>query len=170
MGAARTWISVLWIAAFVGGCHRDTDASSAGAQAVAPSAPSSAPPVEAATTGIVWALEGKPSTTFPMAKRGEFELWIVAHNLGPDTEDTARNGLRYRVNGQESLMLVMAFNNGARERTWSALPPGQTLREARGGTTESDVGESLFPTPGAYHLTIEMMGRVVAALDVRVLP
>jgi hypothetical protein len=68
------------------------------------------------------------------------------------------------------MMLAMAFNNGLRERTWSALPPGQTLREARGGTTEPDVGESLFPTPGAYHLTIETFGRVVAALDVRVLP
>ena len=168
----RRWSALLLLAALSIGCHRDADASRGATEVASSPAPSSPPPVEAAplTTGIAWELVATPSATFPMAKRGDFELWIVAHNLGPGVQDTARDRLAYRVNGKESMMLAMAFGNGGREREWSALPPGKTLREARGGSTDPSFGQSLFPAPGDYHLTIEELGRLVAALDVHVSP
>ncbi len=120
--------------------------------------------------GIAWELTADPSTTLPMAKRGEFVLWIVAHNPSSAVADTERNALSYEVDGVQSMMLAMAFGNGGRARTWSALPPGETLREARGGRTDPTFGESLFPRPGDYHLAIRLRGRVVATLDVRISP
>jgi hypothetical protein len=128
----------------------------------ASSAPITADPIE-------WQLT-TPVTTFPMGDRGAFELWIVAHNAGTPPADTRRNGLEYLVNGQPSRMLAMAFGNGGRERRWAALPPGETVREARGGPTDPSFGQGLFPAPGDYDFTLQQDGRVVAKLHVRVAP
>jgi hypothetical protein len=157
---------------FSGGCHRDTEPGRAGTVGVPPAASSAsvAPPREAGDGGIAWDLTAEPSTAFPMAKRGDFKLWIVARNDAPAVADTERDALRYEVNGSESTMLEMAFGNGGRDRRWYALPPTQTLREARGGSTDPTFGESLFPHPGDYRLTLRREGRVVATLDVRVSP
>jgi hypothetical protein len=104
-----------------------------------------------------------------MADRGTFELWIVAHNAGTLPTDTQRHGLAFQVNGKGSLSLSMAFGNGLRERRWSALAPGDTVREARGGPTDPVFGEELFPSPGDYELGMLQGGRVLATLKVRVL-
>jgi hypothetical protein len=118
---------------------------------------------------IDWELTA-PTTTLPMADRGGFELWIVARNASTRPADTRRDGLEYTVNGHPSLMLSMAFGNGLREARWTALPPGETLREARGGPTEPGIGQGLFPAPGDYDLALRQDRRVVAALHVRVVP
>lgn len=119
---------------------------------------------------IAWELTAEPSAILPMARRGDFALWIVAHNVSPGVTDTSRDGLSYEVNGVESTMLEMAFGNGGRERRWGALPPGETVREARGGRSDPSFGESLFPRPGDYHVVARQRGHVVATLDVRIAP
>jgi len=175
-------MSLFSLAILLSGCHRESDPSHATVDG-APSAVASAAPTgdnrdgsvaeaaaAAATATIAWDLTAEPSTAFPMRKRGEFELWIVARNDAPTIADTERNALRYEVNGQDSMMLTMAFDNGARDRRWRALPPGETLREARGGSGDPTFGQELFPAPGDYHLRLRRDGQVVAGLDVRVSP
>jgi hypothetical protein len=135
----------------------------------APLSPSSKPAVEAPTGAdpIEWQLTAS-ATTLRMEDRGELELWIVAHNIGLHVADTRRDGLEYLVNGRPSFVLPMAFGNGVREERWSALRPGDTVREARGGPTEPDIGRELFPAPGDYDLTLRQDGHSVASLHVRV--
>jgi hypothetical protein len=171
-------MSLLSLAVLLGGCHRDADRTHTVSDATPAAAPGASldplgardaePPT--VTGRIAWELAAAPSASFPMSKRGEFELWIVARNGGPTVEDTERDALSYEVNGRTSLMLALAFGNGGRDRRWAALPPGQTLREARGGKTDPTFGESLFPTPGEYRLTLRQGDRVVATLGVRVVP
>lgn len=176
---SRAWLTTA-LAGLAVACSRapttaaaeDTTAgipSAARSAAVATSAaitPSAAP----ATVGepIEWQLTGAPATTLSMADRGTFELWIVAHNTGTVTADTQRHRLTFQVNGNGSLSLSMAFGNGARERRWNALAPGDTVREARGGSTDPVFGEELFPSPGDYELAMLQGGRTVATLNVRI--
>jgi hypothetical protein len=108
------------------------------------------------------------SASFPMSASDEFELWIVARNIGQQVADTRRDQLEYLVNGRASLLLPMAFGNGARGERWMALPPGATIREARGGPGEPSLGRALFPAPGDYDLTLRQDGRTVASVRVRV--
>jgi hypothetical protein len=136
--------------------------------ATSPSTPAPpAPPAAITADPIEWQLTA-PVTTFAMADRGTFELWIVAHNAGTRPADTRRDGLEYLVNGQPALVLAMAFGNGLREMRWAALPPGETLREARGGPSEPSIGQRLFPGPGDYDLALHQDGHAVASLHVSV--
>jgi hypothetical protein len=137
------------------------------ASSTAPSAPSTAPSATAAEP-VEWQLTATPATLFPMADRGTFQLWIVAHNAGTVPADTERHRLAFQVNGKGSHSLSMAFGNGLRERRWNALAPGDTVREARGGPSDPVFGEELFPSAGDYELAMLQGGRVVATLNVRV--
>jgi hypothetical protein len=192
MKAWLSSISLLSLSLISAGCHRDTDAPRSGtdhdsapseaslAAVTAAASEASLPVVTVAASdaslaavtvdGIAWELTADPSTTLPMAKRGEFKLWIVARNVSSAIADTHRHGLSFEVNGAGSIMLDMAFGNGGRVPTWSALPPGENLREARGGSYDPSFGESLFPGPADYLLTLRQRGRVVATLDVRISP
>ncbi len=136
------------------------------APSTAPSATSTAQPATA-TDPVEWQLTAA-ATTFPMADRGTFELWIVAHNAGTVPADTERHRLAFQVNGKGSHSLSMAFGNGLCERRWNALAPGDTVREARGGPADPAFGEGLFPSPGDYELGMLQGGRVLATLKVRV--
>lgn len=116
---------------------------------------------------IEWQLMAS-STTFTMSARGDFMLWIVARNTGEQPADTRRDRLEYLVNDHPSFDLPMAFGNGLREERWLALPPDETIREARGGPNDASFGRALFPAPGAYDLSLRQGGRTVASLRVHV--
>jgi hypothetical protein len=139
-----------------------TPSTSASAAVAAPGAPSA--------DLVVWQLGADPGTTLPMSARGGFALSIVARNDGPRAVDTRRDRLAFLVNGRPSMMLSMAFGNGARERRWSALAPGDTVREARGTSADPSFGAALFPAPGDYAIAIEQDGRPVAHVQVRISP
>jgi hypothetical protein len=132
-------------------------------------APATSRPAAPATDPIVWKL-ATPGTTLPFSARGTFELWIVARNAGAATADTRRDALEFLVAGQPSMMLAMAFGNGAREQRWAALSPGDSVQEARGSASDPAFGTELFPSPGAYDFALRQDGRVVASLRVHVTP
>lgn len=132
---------------------------------VGPSVASAQPHADAGVgaSSVAWRLTSEPATaTITMSQRRGFRLWMEARNAGPRTADTERDRVEWSLNGERSMMLDLAWGNGAREHAWYALPPGGHVREAR------DMGEHLFPAPGSYELAMRLDGRVVARLRVRV--
>lgn len=116
-----------------------------------------------AAPSIAWRLTSEPAAaTITMAQRRSFRLWMEARNTGSRTVDTGRDQVEWFLNGQASMTADMAWGNGVRELTWSALPPGARVREAR------DMAEHLFPSPGSYELVMRLAGRDVARLRVQV--
>jgi hypothetical protein len=154
----------------VGGCdHRDGPAPSrteppASTGIVVP------PTLVDAGDPIMWQLTADPATRLKMAGRGAFTLWMVAHNAGARATDTRRDSLEYLVNGRPSLTLAMAYGNGLREVRWTALEPGDTVRDGRGSSSDPTFGTSLFPAPGDYELVLKQDGRAAASLLVRIDP
>src|SRR5277367_2907027 len=109
--SSRAWLAMA-IAGLAVACSRaPVPAAAAEDTATPPPTPSTA---ASATPGdpIEWQLTATPASTFPMADRGAFELWIVAHNAGTVPTDTQRHRLAFQVNGKGSLSLSMAFGNG----------------------------------------------------------
>lgn len=116
-------------------------------------------------TGAVlgWELLGS-ANPLTMSQRASFRLTVAVTNRGRGTADPGRDVLRFRVNGQDSMALDMAFGNGLRSTEWSRLPPGRRVTDAR------DMGETIFPRPGEYTLELVAGEQVVATLRVRVRP
>jgi hypothetical protein len=87
-----------------------------------------------------------------MSNRAQFILRRRVTNTGTTAADAMTPSASFTVNGAPSMELDMAFGNGARENRWQALPPGESAFDER------EMGESLFPAPGQYTLTMTVDG------------
>lgn len=99
-----------------------------------------------------------------LAARARTALEISATNPGERAIDPGRGRLRFRVNGQDSPLLDLAFSNGVEAPGWESLPPGATVREQR------MVLESLMPAPGEYLVELLIDGQPVTGRRVTVVP
>ena len=126
-------------------------------------APYGAPPdPRPANAGeISWELAAT-STILRMRDRATWRLRVLATNRGREVVNPGRGALGFAVDGADSMVASMAFNNGGRGPEWQALAPGMTA------TDEREIGTALFPHPGDYHVTLRIGGADVSTLLVRV--
>ena len=103
-------------------------------------------------------------TRLAMAERAAFSVGIEVTNRGVATIDPKLSTeCQLAVNGAESMAWNLAIGNGAREKTWYALPPGATI------AMSWPLGNDLFTAPGRYHLVITLAGQQATG-DVEVTP
>lgn len=102
--------------------------------------------------GIRWKLRAEPTRT-TMADRASVRLTIEATNTTDAEIDPQRHLGQWRFQGEQHMGLTMWFGNGLRVMEWNALPPAQTVTDAR------DVGEHLFEAPGTYEIAYARDGR-----------
>lgn len=102
--------------------------------------------------GIRWRLRAEPTST-TMADRASVRLTIEATNTTDAEIDPQRHLGQWRFQGEQHMGLTMWFGNGLRVMEWNALPPAQTVTDAR------DVGEHLFEAPGTYEIAYARDGR-----------
>ncbi len=140
-----------------------TDATSATPEVPLIVAPYGAPPDPrpAAPNEITWELAAT-ATTLRMRDRASWRLRVLATNRSNEPVDPSRGVLSFAVNGSDSQVADMAFNNGARGHEWMELAPGATA------TDEREIGTALLPRPGDYHITLRIGGADVSTLIVRV--
>ncbi len=124
---------------------------------------SDVPSAPDAAEDVLWSLWGS-SATLRMNERAAFRLTITATNRGATVIDPWTTPNRFLVNGESSMEANNAFGNGGHANSFYAVPPGASESDSR------DLGESLFPAPGTYQLAYEHHGRIVARLEVRVIP
>lgn len=118
------------------------------------------PPVSA--SGLRWTITAHPAQ-LTMAQRAAFRLRRTVTNEASEPLDAMHAMASFTLNGEDSMSLDMAFGNGARESRWSELPPGESAFDER------EMGESLFPAPGTYVITMTVHG-VTSTVEVRVSP
>ncbi len=99
-----------------------------------------------------------------MAARAQTPLEISVTNPGSSALDPGRGRMSFRVNGEPSPALDLAFHNGTFEPHWESLPPRATVRDQR------NVLEAVMPTPGEYLVELLIGGRPVDARRVTVVP
>jgi hypothetical protein len=109
-------------------------------------------------------IEADP-TVFPISDISAFKISISATNRGSEEIDPELNQASLFINGQDSLAWNETIGNGRREEKWFALPSGESV-----SMSWSTIGRSLFPTPGDYTLELHYGGRVMAPIQVQVLP
>jgi hypothetical protein len=114
------------------------------------------------TTGgpVAWTIAVTPSD-FALADQASARITITATNTTRATLDPRRGQLVVLLDGASPMDLSMAYTNGARAKTWDALPPGQTVDDAR-------VGLRLFTRPGDHVFTLVQQGQEVARTTVHV--
>jgi len=93
-----------------------------------------------------------------------FMVGYTIRNVGTRVVDPELNLSELRVNGMPSHDWNMAILNSGHERTWDALPPGDSITE------KWPLARALFPRPGDYKLVLTVSGVSSAAVDVRVTP
>jgi hypothetical protein len=108
-----------------------------------------------------WTLAASQSS-IKMADRGAFRLTIAVANSGGFAVDPMRSSISFKVNGQASNELDLAFSNGVRGPEWGMLPAGATATDAR------DIGMTLFPSPGKYVVELLVNGDAVSQVSVDV--
>jgi hypothetical protein len=108
--------------------------------AVGPSAAPDEPPTdeveEAAPGSLAWTLTVEPST-FTFAEIDEVRLHIEVRNTGTATVKPL-HPWDFRVDGEPSMALSLAFGNGVRPQNWQALPPGESAVDERIGVAFVD--------------------------------
>lgn len=109
-----------------------------------------------------WEILLEPGTV-SMAKRSKLDLRYRVTNEGTDPLDAKAYSLDWRVNGEGSMSLSLAFNNGRYPRTWHQLPPGESIEDRR-------VGVHIADKPGEYVITLHHLGHEVAQATLRVTP
>lgn len=102
--------------------------------------------------GVRWRLRAEPQSV-TMAERDSVRLTIEATNTADAEIDPQRHLGEWRFQGERHMGLAMWFGNGVRVVAWNALPPGQTVTDAR------SVGEHLFEAPGTYEIAYARDGR-----------
>lgn len=89
-------------------------------------------------------------TQLRMAERSKFMIGVEVVNRGTTVVDPELSRCRLTVNGEPSMSWNLAIGNGAREPTWTQLPPGETA------TMSWPLGLDLFDEPGDYHLVMTL--------------
>ncbi len=143
---------------------RSPDAVVAEAMAEAMANASPRPPASPTDEGarLRWSIEVEP-TPMRMDQRGDCRIRISVTNEGEEAARPNISNGQFFLDEQPSLGLGMAFSNGAMERRWTSLPPGETV------STERSMCESLFQTPGEYTIDYRRNDRTLNA-TVRVVP
>lgn len=96
-----------------------------------------------------------------MAERSKFMIGVEVVNRGATVVDPKMASCRLTVNGEPSMAWNLAIGNGAREPTWTQLPPGETA------TMSWPLGLDLFDEPGDYHLVMTL-GDQRSSVDIHV--
>ncbi len=107
----------------------------------APATPPQEPPAQD-DSQFQWTIEVEPDP-MRMDQRSECRVRLSVTNTGTEAAGPPLpHGLT--VNGQPSMVLTMAFGNGAMGPRWMSLPPGETVSTERAGC------EHYFEAPGEY--------------------
>ena len=101
---------------------------------------------------------------FTMAERKNFKISIAATNQGDEVIDPELHRAKLFINGKESIVWMLAIGNGAREKKWFALPPGETV-----SLTWPTLGESLLPNAGTFELVLRYLETELAPIQVQVI-
>jgi hypothetical protein len=159
-------MACLFVLAACGSKTTPSPAPSSGAPvapAPAPAAPPDATPAPApAPAPIVWSIDCAPSTV-SMAQRASVMVTIHATNTTAATRDPERDPLDFLVDGASSMELSLAFGNGGREQTWSAIPPGATVTDRR-------TGMKIVAAPGDHAIVMTHNGVQLARTTLHVTP
>lgn len=92
-------------------------------------------------------------TQLTMAERDKFMVGVEVTNRGKVAVDPQLSTGELTVNGERSMAWSLAIGNGAREPSWTSLPPGQTVGMSW------PLGDALFDQPGSYHLVLTLGGQ-----------
>ncbi|EDM79906.1 hypothetical protein PPSIR1_22731 [Plesiocystis pacifica SIR-1] len=111
---------------------------------------------------VSWAIELEPAVV-SMAQRDELSIRYRVTNDGDATLDASAYGLQWKLDGEDSMVLGMAFGNGLRDGRWAALPPGASVDDRR-------VGLELADAPGEYTITLHHLDHEVARATLKVTP
>jgi hypothetical protein len=101
--------------------------------------------------------------TLAMTDRKAFRIGLAATNRGTRTIDPQFHRTRLVIDGREAPAWNLAVGNGRREAKWFALPPGETVT-----LTWTSLGETLFPVPGDYVLTLRLDKTSSQTVQVRI--
>lgn len=96
-----------------------------------------------------------------MAERSKFTIGVEVINRGSTVVDPKLTACELVVNGVVSVPWNIALGAGARDETWSALPPGKIVTVLR------TLGDWLFLKPGTYRLAMNV-GSQQSVVDVQV--
>jgi hypothetical protein len=100
-------------------------------------------------------------TTLAMADRASFQVGFEAQNRGAAAIDPQLHDAVLTANGARVYAWDLAIQNGARDASWTQLPPGQAIAMAW------PLGEAMFEQPGTYELVLTLGGqRSVARVEV----
>ena len=100
---------------------------------------------------------------FTMSERKNFKISIAATNQGDEVVNPELYRAKLSINGEDSIVWMLAIGNGAREKKWFALPPGETV-----SLTWPSLGESLFPNPGVFEMVLRYFDTELAPIQVQV--
>ena len=111
---------------------------------------------------IAWTLTVQPARV-RLARLRDVTIRISARNRGNTTVDPGRHPLAFTIDAEPSMALDMGFGNGAMERAWIQLPPGQTVLDERIGF------DGLVSAAGRHVIVMSKDGTELAraVLDVR---
>ncbi|MFM9948413.1 MAG: hypothetical protein ACKV1O_10785 [Saprospiraceae bacterium] len=95
-------------------------------------------------------LSVSPSTLY-FSNLKDFQISIAVTNLSKMTINPQLQMTDLNINGEKSMIWMLAICNGIRESKWFSLPPGETTSKSW-----STMGEQLFPEPGEYTLQLHL--------------
>jgi hypothetical protein len=98
-----------------------------------------------------------------MAERASFEVGFEAKNLGAAAIDPRLHDAVLTANGERVFAWDLAIQNGARDASWTQLPPGKSISMAW------PLGEAMFEQPGTYKLVLAL-GAEQSVAEVEVTP
>jgi hypothetical protein len=98
-----------------------------------------------------------------MAQRALFKIGLRAVNRGAAPVDPQLHDAVLTANGQRVYAWDLAIQNGARDDSWTSLPPGKSI------DMSWSLGEAIFEKPGKYQLALTLGGQTSSA-DVEVTP
>jgi hypothetical protein len=106
----------------------------------------------------------KLTVTPARAKLAGLDQVVVRYavtNRGVEPINARAYSLEWFVDGEPSMALGMAFGNGGFENKWLALPPGDTVDDAREGVAITDA-------PGEHVITLVHLGRELGRVTLKV--
>jgi hypothetical protein len=83
-----------------------------------------------------------------MADRASFKVGFEATNRGGAAIDPQLHDAVLTANGARVYAWDLAIQNGARDASWTQLPPGQSI------AMSWPLGEAMFEQPGTYELVL----------------
>jgi hypothetical protein len=109
--------------------------------------PTTSPGPSKMNPGLEIKLVAQP-TKLSLADRPAFKIGLEANNRGSAPIDPQLHDAVLTANGERSYAWDLAIQNGARDESWTKLPPGKSI------SISWPLGEALFEKPGTYELVL----------------